>query len=471
MEPDIAPLAKRLAEENNVDWRHLKGTGAGGRIVERDILEYLARVMAGEEDVNPTPEPLPEGMDAWPEADVAGYRAQSQPSTKATLEDELITIDDELLLDPPPQRPAPSNAEPARDEIDEDIFLFDDPEPKGTAAPSDEMPTLERQPRLDIGSAPAPEGVTFTGGALDDDSDLFAFDAPTAAEAGAPSSDDTPLWQDVESPQRDLHSDEQAEADRLEQGPPISAQAAEADSADHDRHDLEAPSATAVKHEVSDAVVHTPSPVSDAPPPPPTPPATAALAATPTAATPMPQSSSKIASLPAMTYGALLRRRAELSALVQAQLAISHEFGGQISPTSFLLRAAAKGLRRVPLGDAGQLGLAVFSGDGIAIKHLPDADHLPFRALLEQLNDPQALPELAAEQAALIVADLSDLDVDEAFLNVGAPVLTLGRILVDSSSGAHYSTLSLSGDIKVERGSRYLATVNELLNSPIRLVV
>jgi resuscitation-promoting factor RpfA len=72
-EPDIAPLARRLAEENNVDWRRLSGTGEGGRVVERDVLGYLARVMAGDEAVDPTPEPVPEGMAAWPaEATVSG---------------------------------------------------------------------------------------------------------------------------------------------------------------------------------------------------------------------------------------------------------------------------------------------------------------------------------------------------------------------------------------------------------------
>ena len=44
-EPGITPLAQRLAEENNVDWRSLAGSGDDGTIVERDVLEYLARVM------------------------------------------------------------------------------------------------------------------------------------------------------------------------------------------------------------------------------------------------------------------------------------------------------------------------------------------------------------------------------------------------------------------------------------------
>jgi hypothetical protein len=65
--PPIEPLARRLAEENNVDWRRLRGSGSGGRVLERDVLAYLARVMRGEAPVDPTPEPLPEGLLGWPE--------------------------------------------------------------------------------------------------------------------------------------------------------------------------------------------------------------------------------------------------------------------------------------------------------------------------------------------------------------------------------------------------------------------
>lgn len=58
-EPRITPLARRLAEENGIDWRKLQGTGPGGTIVERDILAFLAKVMAGEVDLPPAPEPPP----------------------------------------------------------------------------------------------------------------------------------------------------------------------------------------------------------------------------------------------------------------------------------------------------------------------------------------------------------------------------------------------------------------------------
>ena len=66
-DPSIIPSAQRLAEANNVNWRTLQGSGDGGSVVERDVLAHLARVMLGEAETNPTPEPLPEGMRAWPE--------------------------------------------------------------------------------------------------------------------------------------------------------------------------------------------------------------------------------------------------------------------------------------------------------------------------------------------------------------------------------------------------------------------
>ncbi len=49
-EPQISPLARRLAEENSIDWRVIPGTGPESRVIERDILTYLARIMSGEID-------------------------------------------------------------------------------------------------------------------------------------------------------------------------------------------------------------------------------------------------------------------------------------------------------------------------------------------------------------------------------------------------------------------------------------
>ncbi|GHG02098.1 hypothetical protein GCM10017783_12920 [Deinococcus piscis] len=56
---NISPLAKTLAESNGIDWRAIQGSGAGGQIVEQDIINYLTRVMSGEEEPPATPVDLP----------------------------------------------------------------------------------------------------------------------------------------------------------------------------------------------------------------------------------------------------------------------------------------------------------------------------------------------------------------------------------------------------------------------------
>ncbi len=128
-EPGITPLAKRLAEENNVDWRSLPASGSDGRIVERDVLSYLARVMAGDEALDPTPEPVPEGMEAWPDSD--GFAADRVQASDAEDFGTAVVFDAaaaEEQYDSPgfePEVPEPAATGDAL-ELSEDIFLFGD---------------------------------------------------------------------------------------------------------------------------------------------------------------------------------------------------------------------------------------------------------------------------------------------------------------------------------------------------------
>jgi hypothetical protein len=77
----ISPLAKRLAEENSIDWRKIRGTGPEGRVIERDILTYLARIMSGEADLPAEPdksEPTaPTNLPAAIPANMANFAAAS----------------------------------------------------------------------------------------------------------------------------------------------------------------------------------------------------------------------------------------------------------------------------------------------------------------------------------------------------------------------------------------------------------
>lgn len=137
-EPKITPLARRLAEENGIDWRLLKGTGPEGTIVERDVLAFLAKVMAGEVDLPPAPEPSP--PPPVPEEELR--RAQevlgregvglsevlpTRPPTVEIREEELdlepILLDDleDLVLEEEPPM-APPEPEPTLEEWGEELL-------------------------------------------------------------------------------------------------------------------------------------------------------------------------------------------------------------------------------------------------------------------------------------------------------------------------------------------------------------
>jgi hypothetical protein len=71
----------------------------------------------------------------------------------------------------------------------------------------------------------------------------------------------------------------------------------------------------------------------------------------------------------------------------------------------------------------------------------------------------------ADEAATLVVADLSDLDVDEAVLHLASPVLTVGR----ASGGGAW--LCLAGDEVDAALVDALGPIAKLLASPVRLLI
>jgi pyruvate/2-oxoglutarate dehydrogenase complex dihydrolipoamide acyltransferase (E2) component len=193
-EPKITPLARRLAEENGIDWRKLKGTGPDGTIVERDILAFLAKVMAGEVDLPPMPEsppPLPpeeelkraqaalerEGVDLSdliPEAPkTPTLQVEEVPEEELSLDfPEIDLLDEEPLLLPEEEKanlldeeplPLPEEKE-ALEAWEEDLLERPLPEPEpwqeelleaAQEAPEPEAPPREEAP-------PAPKEALLT---------------------------------------------------------------------------------------------------------------------------------------------------------------------------------------------------------------------------------------------------------------------------------------------------------------------
>lgn len=141
-EVKITPLAKRLAEENGIDWRQLSGTGPDNTVVERDILAFLAKVMAGEVNLPPTPE------DAAPPPEAIPDIAQAQ----AMLQREGVELGD--LVPTAVAAPMPEPTPVPADDFDFDIDLDLD-EPILAAEPE----AIEPEPLLPppIPTPPAPE--------------------------------------------------------------------------------------------------------------------------------------------------------------------------------------------------------------------------------------------------------------------------------------------------------------------------
>jgi hypothetical protein len=550
VEPDISPLAKRLAEENNVNWRGLLGSGAGGKIVERDVLEYLAKVMAGEEDINPTAEPLPEGMDAWPEDDVRSFYGGAMPAEGSQAATAPVA-EEELFIDTPDlggfETPVASSSalhQATEDTLGlgEDIFLIDEEVPVQNA--SLDVADIAEQPafasEIESFSSDAVDMVDDSLGiddiaTFDDDTEVFTAMSESIEDAFASDSDvedlaslfveetesvedsyaadaavvdqtvtfEAPAEPDFGIPAYDsfAHNSDMVAEDVVEALAVEGVDDVVASFEDETAFDAvsgledtfaaeELVAATFVVEEpvvqtpiVQPPVVQTPvTPVVEDLSVPPTPaftevaPVVAAVAGASMAASvveqaPAVQGHLPQSNLPLVSYGVLLRRHVDLTTLMHAQQAIAEEMGQEESGSvaGLLLRAAAKAQQKVSLVPGKSVGLAVIREGGVSVAHVHDAASAPFRTVMSQTQ--HALSSHQTDRLDLAVADMSNFDIDEAVLNIGVPVLTLGRTLYDSSKGTHHSTLSLSGNVSIESGTKFLSAVAELLNSPVRLVI
>ncbi|MDB5044922.1 MAG: hypothetical protein JWQ08_972, partial [Deinococcus sp.] len=186
----IAPLAKILAEANGIDWQRLNGTGEGGMIVEQDILNYLSRVMSGEEEPPETPVDLPppdwEGdlantnfdmaalSAAGVDSDITSFIEQARPASPqvsatpmaASFEDDAMEFemddgedDGESLLTTEPAATAPAAAQLAEPAMPEpqvpEIVAEVVPQPVVQPEPVFSVPVPEMQPAAVMPEQPA----------------------------------------------------------------------------------------------------------------------------------------------------------------------------------------------------------------------------------------------------------------------------------------------------------------------------
>jgi hypothetical protein len=471
-EPDIAPLARRLAEENNVDWRRLEGTGDGGRVVERDVLGFLARVMAGEEELDPTPEPVPEGMAAWPEDDVAGYRAGAEA---APARSTTYTLDD-------------------------DLFLFDDAASEPPGAPIGDAAASEPAPEVD--TAAAPVASVDVDAPEDDEAGLLLVDEPVpdardteAADGGAVfldvavdeapqgASGDDGMVLDVEGfePVRVGERDGGALPDLFEDGAAVPSgdqgvvfldEEAAVDASSVEQGDDgwsfdDGPAATDADGASAAAEVAAATPEAMAAPEP-----TRALEATdasdarpavdPTLAAERARATERALSEGQVVWarhGSVWRRRVDDGAF---RTVVSHVADAlEASPAAVaeaLLARAVVGAWSVPRVDAWRWA-------GGEARRRPVALEAALATMVAALDGDATDPDADERTAALVVADLGGLALDEVVLHLDAPVLTLGR---GTGDGAW---LTLSGDDVPKAAVAALGLVAESIAAPYRLLL
>jgi hypothetical protein len=478
-EPDIAPLARRLAEENNVDWRRLSGTGEDGRVVERDVLGYLARVMAGEEAIDPTPEPVPEGMEAWPEDDVGRYAAASdgddEPTSPPTLDDDLF-----LFEDPAPPEPS-----------EEDGALFvasDDDRPHGEAAaqaaatPSDEDGHVIETPSgaESEGEGESEDGVWLVGDdALDDDAASAAAAEPPATEFGEPvdfsgadqggemrldelpdltgGDDDVDGHAGADDGARRPGGREALELPDLFSDDDGGAQ--DDAAAAHDDLSLDLDAGPDLGDAEADAASPPASPVASSPSPVvPAEPAPPIGERDETGPSAVPGRDQPALAVALVRHGQLWRRRIDDRTL--RQVAADAAAALDVSPTTVVVLLMARAARRAGVADGSVDAWRWGRGGADRLAVDPEA---AVRDAARRIETREANAD--PPSASLVVADLGGLDVDEAVLHLEAPVLALGR------SSADGAWLSLSGDDLDGGAASGLARVAEFLGSPVRLLL
>ena len=488
----ISPLAKILAEANGIDWRNIPGSGDSGTIVEQDILNYLSRIMSGDEEPPATPvDEAPPGwtgqMPPMPVMGSAGLQALSAAGVESDIT-EFVAQHAEVKVEPvlngvhaaPAMEAAPvvlppvevpaeeapeENVEFELDEAEMPEVVAEEVAPAAVAAPEVQMPPVQMpdvQPAVSPVAAQAdvaqpgagqPAAGFGLGGFL---SRLYrkpdaAAVPPVAAQATPQPAAPTPT--PIPDPVIGTAHAEPAPVPAA--SAPIEVDAAETDvvEVDHGQsvaaEQVSAPVAASSDlgsfvPEVAAPVLVEPQAASvPAPVPAPT-----------ISAPPMPavQPAAQAMPVPAAAFaGVSLRLNANVAALINAQSQLSDALGQPVPLSLLVGRAAARSLSTLGLPGGAGVMLADASGQALAADLSGD-----FRTSLG------ALSAHGGAAQGLLVLDAAELGLDE--LHVGERSLSVGR----SEDGR--AVLSLRGDIDARRGASFLHDVAALLETPIKLL-
>ncbi|GIW36470.1 MAG: hypothetical protein KatS3mg073_0615 [Meiothermus sp.] len=490
-EVKITPLARRLAEENGIDWRQIKGTGPDGTVVERDILAFLAKVMAGEVNLPPAPEEMAPPPGAIPDM------AQAQ----AALQKEGVQLGD--LVPPPPAAtppaptpaptPSPLSAAPTMDDIEFDLDLdLDAPAPPVPPAADafEEAPTLAPEPPL-VPNFDEPEPLVATeplptlqweepeptpapvAPLPEVNPELAGLPPlPTETDLAPPSSAPKLIWETQEvitapemptPPPSPLQAGMSFSNAPEPEVSPAPAYLPPVETAPAYQTPVEAPpvasgqqeasSIPAVEREMSQmpSMAQEPAPASPVEPPaaPQPEPVAPPIAPAPTGVAAMP---SDTAPLPRMLRVQAWQRLVEIGPAQSAAQTLSEAWRMEVGVDALLYRAADKALADTQTPMRPTKG----SLEGDTLKSLRVAPSQSLRGALDSLR-------MAADPAeGLVVLSLIDSAFDQVIFP-GLSTLTLGR-----ASGGH-ALLTLSGDLSTELAGKLLERVAYYLERPILL--
>ena len=453
---NISPLAKTLAESNGIDWRTIQGTGPGGQIVEDDIIQYLTRLMSGDEELPATPvdlpppdwtgDELPAGMSAemlsqaGVDSDIAALvnqapiaqapagqifpAAQAAPSQPKPEDDDF-----ELELDDEPAAPAPQ-APAAAAPLAADEFDIPAPAAAQPVAPTPVQPEPVRpEPVAPAPVPPAQQPAASAGGLGGLLSQLYS-PAATPPAARQPE----PVMPAPVPPA---------------QAPSVQQPAAPSFAAERPQPAPPEPVHTGPVHTepVRPEPVHT-EPVKPAPiqpePAQPAPQPAPAFQPAPAASGERPEG--------AVWFGVYLRRDIDLERASDLREQLNAALGQDV-PLSLLVARAAQQ----------HIGLLNLSSVAIQDSYAHRARSVGERS--GSLRDAlRAIDSYHEGQPDLLVANAGTFDLDELHYP-GAVSLSIGRVQDGRAA------LSLNGNVETPAAAEFLAAVAASLEAPVALIV